>query len=157
MITLDFPVQLNLTSDEEAFSTSDMAAALLIGVRPKLLPQKGSQVAPVATLLTDDSPEEMKPITATDEENPLQNFLINPLVTFDLEGSNSFRSSLRNKVSEVIIAKGFDEIASDGAKPPRAFLTLASLAVLAGAVLALWGSQTYRKGKRNRTPGLQDS
>jgi hypothetical protein len=147
LITLDFPVQLNLTSDDDTFSISDIAAALLIGVRPKLLPQKGSQVAPVATLLTDDSPEEMKPISATDEENPLQNFLINPLGTFRFEGSGSFPSSLRDKVSEVLIANGVDEMESDGAKWPKPFRTLSSLAIVAGALAALWGIQKYRSGK----------
>jgi hypothetical protein len=148
---LDLPVQLNMTSDDEAFSTSDIAAALLVGVRPKLLPQKGSQVAPVATLLTDDSGEEMRTITATDEENPLKDSLINPLSQMQI---GSFQSSLQMRLGKDLVAKGLDHL--DGTPSPKSLLNLSPLAVLAGALVALWGIQKYRNGKVKPTqPGLE--
>ncbi len=148
---LDFPVQLNMTSDDEAFSTSDIAAALLVGVRPKLVPQKGSQVAPVATLLTDDSREEMSTITATDEENPLKDSLINPLGQMLI---GSFQSSLRTRPGEDLAATGFDN--PDGTPSPKSLFNVSPLAVLAGALVALWGIQKYRNAKVKPTqPGLE--
>jgi hypothetical protein len=68
---------------EEDFGLSNLAVTLLTGVRPRasLLPQRGSQVAPVATLLSDDAGE-MTSETALDENGRLDDLLINPAATY---------------------------------------------------------------------------
>jgi hypothetical protein len=146
MTSLDFPIQLNLISDDEVFSTSDIAAALLIGVRPKLLPQKGSQVAPVATLLTDDSGEEIKPAAADDETAPLKDSLINPLGAFSLDASELLQSSLPNQGRKGMAALGRENAIAS----PKAFRARASLVIVASALLALWGLQEFRTRRRGK-------
>ena len=141
--TLDFPVQLTMTSDDEALSTSDIAAALLIGVRPKLVPQKGSHVAPVATLLADDSGEEIKPITDTEEESPLRHSLISPLGQLHM---SSFQSSLHRRLGEELAATDLNK--EDKAQSSKFLLGLSPLAVIAGGLVALWGIQEYRSAGR---------
>jgi hypothetical protein len=58
-------------------SIQNMAATLLTGVRPRasLLPQRGSQVAPVATLLSDDA---LNVATSSDGNDQQHDWLIKP-------------------------------------------------------------------------------
>jgi hypothetical protein len=144
MILVDFPVRLNLASDEEVFSASDIATALLIGVRPKLLPQKSSQVALVATLQTEDSNDGVEPATATDNEGPLQDSLISPLGQFDLQG---FQSLAQKKLNKNLVANSLDGMERSENQSKGTFLSWSGLAVLAGALVALWGIQEYRSRK----------
>jgi len=71
-----------LSFQEEILSSSEIAAALVTGTRPDIVPQKGSQVAPVATLFTDSGEEGVAELTADDEEMNLEKFLIDPARNF---------------------------------------------------------------------------
>jgi hypothetical protein len=75
--------ELERLMDSEPLSGSDIAVALLIGLRPRadILPQKGPRLASVATLLPGDAGEEaLAQAHAGAEENlSLADFLINPV------------------------------------------------------------------------------
>jgi hypothetical protein len=66
----------------------NFAATLLTGVQPRasLLPQKGAQVAPVATLLSDDASEIQSGVPA-DQDARLQDFLINPAHRYPVDST----------------------------------------------------------------------
>jgi hypothetical protein len=66
---------------EEMLSGSDIAGALLTGSRPRadVLPQKGSSVASVATLLADDGEAAGGGQARTEEGADLQPYLIDPV------------------------------------------------------------------------------
>jgi hypothetical protein len=73
---------LQRTAEDELLSGFDIAASLLTGVRPKadILPQKGSHMASVATLLHGDSdgPAAQSGVEVQDDV-PLPTFLIDPV------------------------------------------------------------------------------
>jgi len=94
---------------DDDLSMPNLAATLLTGVRPRasLLPQRDSQVAPVATLLSDDA-SDMSGITL-DEYRPRldghpDDLLINPAA--------SQGSGIRSQESGLEISSGEDKSAS---------------------------------------------
>jgi hypothetical protein len=71
-----------LLAFDDDLSMPNLAATLLTGIRPRasLLPQRDSQVAPVATLLSDDVND--LPGTTLDEQGRLNDLLINPAADY---------------------------------------------------------------------------
>jgi hypothetical protein len=69
--------------DSELLSGFDIATSLLTGVRPKadILPQKGSRLASVATLVSGEASDEAmaQQGSGSDDELPLQDLLIDPV------------------------------------------------------------------------------
>ena len=86
---------------DDDLSIPDLAATLLTGVRPRasLLPQRGSQVAPVATLLSDDAGD-MVSGTAFDADGHLHDLLINPAASYPRDSSSLTPPSKDERVSE---------------------------------------------------------
>jgi hypothetical protein len=81
-VILSRPHDLELLFEKDVLTGSDIAGALLTGGKPRadLLPQKGSHVAPVATLLSGEGDDLAVSPTATDEEKAvLMELLINPM------------------------------------------------------------------------------
>jgi hypothetical protein len=76
--------EFDLPSEQESLSTSDIAAALLVGARPRadILPQRGSPVAGVATLL--GGADEGTPPAATAGEEALKDLLMSPAASSPL-------------------------------------------------------------------------
>lgn len=72
-------VDLPIAAD--ALTGADIAGALLTGARPRanLLPQKGARVAPVATLLSGDAPDQPAADAAKPGDDRLRDSLISPL------------------------------------------------------------------------------
>jgi hypothetical protein len=70
--------EFDLRSEQESLSASDIAAALLVGARARadILPQRGSPVAVVATLLGGD--DEGTPPAAAAGEEVLKDLLMSP-------------------------------------------------------------------------------
>src|SRR5262249_39097877 len=70
--------------EDQYVTGSEFAAAMLTGSKPRadLLPRKGSQVAPVATLLGETGDERTTGGAARDQEGNLKEFLINPAADF---------------------------------------------------------------------------
>lgn len=71
--------EVELPSEEQTLTTDDIAGALLVGgaARADILPQRGAQLAPVATLV---SGEDDRPRVAVDETDAaLAGLMINPL------------------------------------------------------------------------------
>jgi hypothetical protein len=85
---------------DDDLSIPDLAATLLTGVRPRasLLPQRGSQVAPVATLLSDDA-SDMISGTAFDADGHLHDLLINPAASYPRDSSSLTPPGEDQKVS----------------------------------------------------------
>jgi len=76
---------LDLLFEKDILTGSDIAGALLTGGKPRadLLPQKGSQVAPVATLLSREGDDLAVSATSGDEEKGvLTELLISPIRKF---------------------------------------------------------------------------
>jgi hypothetical protein len=77
--------ELAITFDD-GLTVESFAEALLTGMTPQsnLLPQKGAQVAPLATFLSDD-PFDKPLAVSTDEDAGLHDLLIDPAVKFPVD------------------------------------------------------------------------
>jgi hypothetical protein len=84
--TIDFSdVALSFGDD---LTVDDFAAALLTGIKPRanLLPQKGAQVAPLATLVSGDTTEAASGVSQ-DGNAEMSDLLINPAVRFPVDSA----------------------------------------------------------------------
>jgi hypothetical protein len=74
---------------EDDLRIENLAATLLTGARPRasLLPQRGSQVAPVATLLSDDSGETNFGANSSDDDRS-SDLQINPAANYPRDSSS---------------------------------------------------------------------
>jgi hypothetical protein len=73
--------ELEMPAEDELLSAADLAGALLLGARARadILPQGGSQLAPVAVLLADGADDAGAPARAADGHAPPYALLIDPL------------------------------------------------------------------------------
>ncbi|HEV2949441.1 MAG TPA: hypothetical protein VGX70_18845 [Gemmataceae bacterium] len=86
VITIDFSdVALSFGDD---LTVDDFAAALLTGIKPRanLLPQKGAQVAPLATLVSGDTTDAASGVSQ-DGNAEMSDLLINPAVRFPVDSA----------------------------------------------------------------------
>jgi hypothetical protein len=72
---------IGMPSEDDLLSPNELVANLLVGGRARadILPQRGSQLAPVATLLTGDSADEGPVASGNEGERGLPDLMMGPL------------------------------------------------------------------------------